>query len=597
MDVRQRFNGGSYEEAAGKAAEHFGVTAEQLNIERLPHSGGLFSFRKKEFIVEAWPKEPPRQEEAPPDPLPLPKGRLELRFEEEGVFLELAPPIPEGKEALLRRLARKDIDGLDSAALGRLLNGKSEREQIAPPQQERLIDEAAAVSLSDDAMEAFVTLLPPDGGRLLRPEEILERLSAAGVAVGIDEEALIRLMRERPYNIQTRVAAGQAMVEAQPGRYEFHFRTESSDAPKVLEDGTVDYMNLDNIENVTKGQLLVTVHPPVPGTDGYTVRGAKLPTKPGKVLPIPKGRNVAVEENRVYAGIDGRVEFSNRRVSVMNVMDISGDVGHSTGNINFNGTVRVSGGVITRFSIIASGSVEINGVVEGATIEAGGDVILRTGIQGASKGTIKAGGSVTARFIENATVLAAGVIRSEAIIHSRVESQDRVLVSGRKGMIVGGAVRGLKAISAVVAGSPSYSATVLEVGVSPELRSRVEQLGREKTKLTQEIYRLNQLNEAMLALARRGTLAPDKKETADRVAASLSAAQEKLLEIEMEQERYEEQLTQKQDGRIHIRGVIYPNTRIALGGMQLSLEKEYSFTTFKVRDGEIVTVPFEYSGQ
>ena len=59
-------------------------------------------------------------------------------------------------------------------------------------------------------------------------------------------------------------------------------------------------------------------------------------------------------------------------------------MGPATGNIDFLGSVivlkRKSG-----FTIKASGDIEINGIVEAAKIEAGGNITVKRGIQGKAK--------------------------------------------------------------------------------------------------------------------------------------------------------------------------------------------------------------------
>ena len=53
------------------------------------------------------------------------------------------------------------------------------------------------------------------------------------------------------------------------------------------------------------------------------------------------------------------------------VLEISGDVGPATGNINFVGSM-VKGNVKSGFVITADGDVEVYGIVEAAKVEAGG---------------------------------------------------------------------------------------------------------------------------------------------------------------------------------------------------------------------------------
>ena len=118
--------------------------------------------------------------------------------------------------------------------------------------------------------------------------------------------------------------------------------------------------------------------------------------------------------------------------------EIRGDVDFSSGNINFIGDVTISGGVTSGFEVKAGGDIEVDGVVESARVESGGNITLHKGIAGAEKGMIQADGAITARFIENARVMAGGdVTVSDAIIQSIVWSGASVRCEGKRGTIVG----------------------------------------------------------------------------------------------------------------------------------------------------------------
>src|SRR5690606_36488112 len=53
-----------------------------------------------------------------------------------------------------------------------------------------------------------------------------------------------------------------------------------------------------------------------------------------------------------------------------------------SGNVNYDGAVLVNGDVTEKMQIIASGDVTINGFVESAYIQAGGDIIITEGAMG-----------------------------------------------------------------------------------------------------------------------------------------------------------------------------------------------------------------------
>src|SRR5690606_25436793 len=135
-----------------------------------------------------------------------------------------------------------------------------------------------------------------------------------------------------------------------------------------------------------------------------------------------------------FTAIDGQIDFSGDKINVFATYEVKADVDISTGNISFIGNVLVRGNVLSGFKVEAGGNVEVWGVVEGATIQAGNDIILRRGMQGMGKGILISGGDIVARYIENSTIEARRDIKSEAIMHSHVICGRKLELTGRKGL-------------------------------------------------------------------------------------------------------------------------------------------------------------------
>ena len=136
--------------------------------------------------------------------------------------------------------------------------------------------------------------------------------------------------------------------------------------------------------------------------------------------------------------VDGHVSFTGGKLNVYPVYEVRGNVDNSTGNINFVGKVVVKGNVLTGFEIKAEGDIEVEGVVEGAKLEAGGNILLKRGAQGSGRGVLICQGSLVSRFIENCTVEAGGDIIADAIMHCSISSKSSIELKGRKGLLVGG---------------------------------------------------------------------------------------------------------------------------------------------------------------
>jgi hypothetical protein len=195
--------------------------------------------------------------------------------------------------------------------------------------------------------------------------------------------------------------------------------------------------------------------------------------KPVKGFDLKRlaGQNVRVSDDgdALIATAGGLPSRLGERVAVMPIYSVQGDVDFTTGNLDFEGNIMVTGGVRPGFRLRASGGIQIGGTVEAAHVEAGGDVTVNSGIVGHGKAVIRAGGAITARFVEAAELHAGGqILVASELRQTTAVSEDRIIVAG-PGRIVGGHVRGRESVEAKVIGSSSGTPTSVQAGWGEEM--------------------------------------------------------------------------------------------------------------------------------
>ncbi len=467
--------------------------------------------------------------------------------------------------------------------------------EIAEPLPEGPQDEEIIIRISRDRMKASVMLLPPDGGRMLTYEDIMQKLKEKGISYGIDEKAIHELLNNRPYERTIVVAEGRAPQNGKDAVITYHIDPNKTGKPKINSDGTVDYHWLNNIENVSRGQILATLTPPTNGIPGMTVTGDPVPSRPGRPLPLPKGKNTRISEDglKLLSAIDGKAEVINQRIHVYSVHEVTGNVDNSTGNIDFIGNVIIHGNVLSGFEVRAGGSIEVRGVVEGATLIAQKDVLLRKGFQGMRKGIIKAEGSVAARFIENGTVFAKGDVIVETIMHSDVVSGGYIKLVDDKALIVGGKVHAILGISALTIGSPMATRTLLEVGISPEVRDEYNLLKEKLMQMERDLTKVEQILAMLGRMESSSQLSVHKQLIKQRAIKTKIKYGVKIPEIRNRLNELEEMLSEVAKGKIHVRKTVYPGVSITIGPSSLHIKDAVQYVTFKRDEGEIVQVPYE----
>lgn len=326
------------------------------------------------------------------------------------------------------------------------------------------------IRISHNEMEAFLTLTPLPEGEDYTKMEVMSALAEKGVKYGIEESLIDALIEGREYGKEVMVARGKLPVDGVDGFFQFNFNMDFSGKPKVRPDGSVDYWSIHAVETVEEGQVIAVYHEPIFGENGMDVHGKVLTCKRGRPLSPLTGKGFErSEDNKIYtASITGKIDYNNNRIQILPIYEIYGNVDLTTGNIDFRGDVLVHGNVTSGTSIKATGTVTIDGTAEACNIEAGKDVILRGGFLGGYKGIVRTKGSVTARFMEYATVEAEGYVEATSALNCTIVSHDKIYMTGKSATIVGGNVYATRGIECCCIGNDNEIRTEVSVGVQKE---------------------------------------------------------------------------------------------------------------------------------
>lgn len=335
------------------------------------------------------------------------------------------------------------------------------------------------VKLAPDNMSAYLFLGAPNLGEAYSSEQVVEYLKKNGVTAGIIYSNIEAMVNKGVYLREVKVAEGTEAVNGVNGYYEFKFSGEDvARKPVIRSDGSVDYQSMSLIENITIGDILAIYHPPVKGSEGIDIKGKVTRPKPAKELPALRGKGFErSEDGLIYtATTEGKIEYKDYRLDVKDVYEYVGDVDLIVGKIDFRGDVIITGNVESGVFIRATKSITINGHVEAASLNAAGDIVIRKGMQGGQKAKITSGGDVYADFIEFTQVEAGGSVHANIIMNSDVKAGEQIIVSGKRGSLVGGFAYAVAGISAANIGNEIGLKTIVAAGISDELMRRQEML-------------------------------------------------------------------------------------------------------------------------
>lgn len=442
-------------------------------------------------------------------------------------------------------------------------------------------------------MQAYLQLdLPPEGTAWPTFDQIMEKLHAEGVVFGIREEVIHRLLEEKS-NRLTLIAEGVYPVDGEDASLQYFFETDRVRLlPKELEDGRVDHRELSLVQSVQKGQVLVEKKPATPGVAGKNVLGEEVPAVAGKDVNLLAGKNVVWDNNRLIATCDGEPTKTGNKVSVQLVHEIRGNVGYKTGNIDFIGSVHIRGDVESGFIVKAGGDVVITGNVEGGNIQAEGNITINGGIIGQDKSVIKCNGDLYARYIDHAQVDAEGTIKvRDAIMHSVVNSGQKVILGTKKGMIMGGVVRAADLIDVQFLGSKMGTQTEVEVGINPGFRRELNEIEKRLPALEKE---LDMVEKALTLLNRQQELPPKREEQKAKLIRTSFVLKAEKRKLESRRDEILLLINERQleRGSIRVRQTIYPGVRVIIGKAVRVFKDNLNYAVLTYHEGEVSIQPY-----
>ena len=335
-------------------------------------------------------------------------------------------------------------------------------------------------------MAATIRVFWKDPAEKPTPADIKSALAEEGVLFGIDDEAIARAL-EAASGHRSVIAQGSPPKPGVDAIVTLRENPSTARAPRQLENGRVDLHDLQLVHNVVKGQILAEKEPAMPGLPGTNVRGQPVPPKPVHDPPLPAGKNTATtpDGSKLVSLMDGhlmRVQAAGKKfeLHVEPTFVLGSSVDIATGNINCIGDCEIRGRVAEGFSVVAGGNIHIKGDCEGSEVTSrNGSITFAHAVRGHNKGRITAAKNIFARFIENATVEAGGdVLVKEHIYHSRIRAGGSITLEDTPAAILGGEISFLKYLSCRELGAEANPRTLVFLGAwqSAEAQKRIEEI-------------------------------------------------------------------------------------------------------------------------
>ena len=367
-----------------------------------------------------------------------------------------------------------------------------------------------ALVLSDDLMSARLTVVAAQGGEPVSEAQVLDAVRDQGIVHGLLAQQVNAALMEGHCEPLV-IAGGDPPIDGTPARFECLFMEPQNERAARDENAILKYSELSHLLLVHPGDRLMRRIAPIAGTNGTDIKGRPVLAKAIPDLPFGDFQGAAPDSkdpNLLRATLAGQPMLVDNGVIVNPVIEVT-DVDLGTGNIDFEGTIRVNGDVKSGMRINVAGDVHVTGTVEAAHITAGGNVAVQGGIIGhadthtgaqslpASTARIICQGSVQALFMEHVHVEAgAAILIDRSARQCELLAKTEIIVGAegsRISQIIGGLSQASMLIKASVLGSSTGTKTQVQVGFDPFLDEQLQQKEKLRAQKFDELDRILKL--------------------------------------------------------------------------------------------------------
>jgi uncharacterized protein len=329
-----------------------------------------------------------------------------------------------------------------------------------------------------DKMVADMTLYPAvRGGVELSVDRIKELFSENEIRFGFSEghiqELLDKCQESRSKIIREPVARGLLPMN---GKDSFlRFAIEVGPLPgKILGNGKIDFRERKMFVGVKEGQTIATRVPATIGTPGLDVSKEQVEQMPGRDLPV------VVSDDAIYNEDTGTITASKsgilsmvgeNSIKVCAKQVISGNIDYSTGNIQSNDAVEISGSILPGFKVVTHGDLLLGGNARSAIIICKGNLVIKGGIRGHQcKVTVE--GDADFSFMEKGRLrVKKNVIIRKQAYYTRIMADGDILCAEKSQIMAGELLCG-GSITLGSVGSSNSPSALIAAGVSPAIYLR-----------------------------------------------------------------------------------------------------------------------------
>ncbi|TDT67364.1 uncharacterized protein (DUF342 family) [Hypnocyclicus thermotrophus] len=447
-------------------------------------------------------------------------NKVILRVAPDGVYIKIKNE-PMSISSVLAFLNQTELDTFDLEAVKQAYFERGVEVKISDNIENLKKIPDIEIKISDDKMKAYLKIKNTGFIEFLSLKYLLEKAYDIGISYGINKKVLLGMIKYDYRGKFVLFAEGTPPIKGKDAMIHYKFmpkKNKDEDNPN----NKIDYKERNDLFiPVKKDQILAEKTPATQGTDGIDIFGNIIPAIPGQDKVLKRGENTQLIHNglTLVAAISGLVDINGDTISVKNILIVN-DVNIKTGNIDFEGTVLVNGNVDLGYRIKADNDIRIKGVIEGAILEAGKNVIIEKNFIGSEVGKIIANHSIKIRDLEFAYLEAKeNIIITDSAVNCQILAGKSVEAIQGKGIIMGGEIIAIEGLSTKILGSKNGLKTIIKTGKSISVKEAVDKIDEYKSENKKRLINIEKSLEYMenLRFAHPESFDEEKKKQFNRL--------------------------------------------------------------------------------
>ncbi len=449
-------------------------------------------------------------------------------------------------------------------------------------------DKDFSIFIEENGNKAYA-YIPWVPGNKVTKEDIYQDLERREIVFGIKKDAIDDLIDQKRMNKKVLIAEGIPAKRGKDGWFEWFVRLDLPRIPAPLPDGGVDYVNIEAFEMVDEGEKIAVYHRAQPGIKGKNIYGETIHGEHGMEKPPMRGVGFRIAPDGVtyLSKMNGKFEYTAGRIMITNMLVVREDVTAVTGKLEVDGSVYVIGSIYSGGYIKATGDIIIEQNVETCRLIAGGNIMIKQGSCSKNDCFIEAEGEVSGSFFEAANINARGNVKANYIMNSNIDTMGKVIVSGSKGVLLGGRIRAVRGVDAYNLGNRLHLKTVLDIGRNELYDNEKEEFEKQRKKLLADLKELEQVWAKIEQFEATGKHVDE--ETRRKVHAGIEVQGRRLAELDGEESKLVNYTEQLKDA-VCVKGTAYEGSVIVLNGIKFLLTTKVRRVHFKLQNKRVVMV-------